>query len=88
MLCIHVSIISERVGNIEIGLYLFRSSFDPALKIEFTFACFHIPGNIPDDKILLIMYVIPGVTTFGAIFNNLGLIESNPVAFATSILDR
>ena len=34
------------------------------------------------------MYVIPGVKAFGAIFNNLGPIESNPVDFATSILDR
>ena len=61
---------------------------DPALKTGFTFACFHIPGNTQDAKLLLIMYVIPGVKVFGAIFKNLGPIESNPVDFATSILDK
>ena len=37
--------------------------------------------------LLLIIYVMEGVKTFEAIFNNLGPIQSNPVALVASILD-
>ena len=68
---IHFSIILERVGRIEICLYLFTLSLSPVLKIGLTFAFFHVHGKPPDSMPLLIIYVKEGVKVFKAIFNNL-----------------
>ena len=38
--------------------------------------------------LLLIIYVMEGVKTFEAIFNNLGPMQSNQDAFVTSTLDK
>ena len=64
---------------------MFTLSLSPVLKIGLTFAFFQVSGKPPDSILLLIIYVMLGVKMLGAIFNNFGSIESNPVAFVTSI---
>ena len=54
------------------------------LKIGLTFDFCHVHGNTPYSKFLLIIYVMEGVKTLEAIFNNLGPMQSNPVAFVAS----
>ena len=46
------------MGNIEIGLQLFTSSFGPVLLMGMIFAVFQTFGKILSDKLLLIKNVI------------------------------
>ena len=77
--------IFKSVGRIEIGRYLFISSWDHFLNMGLIFAFFHGCGKTPLIKLLLIRYDILGPKISGAIFKILDPMQSNPVA---SVLSR
>ena len=75
----------EAIGNTEIGLYLFRSDFDPFLKIGVTLVIFHSSGKVSVSIQLLKIFVNDGPIMELANFRSLQGTPSNPMAFFSAV---